>query len=88
MATRLKRKDEGKVDDDFLASVRGHEVTDDNEPSAKRDNADKVTVNVKVTVATHKAWKQFCLDYDTTITTAVKVAMRRYIKSVQEGGDL
>ena len=45
----------------------------------------KTLITAKVNETTLKAWKQFCLDKDITLTDAIKRAMTHYIKDVQNG---
>ena len=44
----------------------------------------KKLITVKVNETTLKAWKQFCLDHDYTMTNAIKKAMREMIANENE----
>jgi len=55
------------------------------EPSQAAGDTKKVLITAKINESTLKAWKQFCLDYDITLTDAIKRAMTHYIKDVQSG---
>lgn len=54
-------------------------------PAKAAGDTKKVLCNIKINESTLKAWKQFCLDSDITLTDAIKRAMTHYIKDVQSG---
>lgn len=82
-------------DDDFLRGIKAAdnveskrpatEPTHTAEPSTPATNDKKTLCNIKVNESTLKAWKQFCLDHDTTLTAAIKTAMNKYIQDVKSG---
>lgn len=45
----------------------------------------KTLFNIKINDSTLKDWKRFCLDYDMTLTAAIKRAMQRFIKDIKSG---
>lgn len=92
MASTKKEPQTGRADDDFLQALRNT----DNTPSDSEQNADgiapskqgeqsKVAITFKVNKDTAKAWKQLCLDFDMTLTAAIKTAMKRYSKDLRSG---
>lgn len=99
MATR-KGGTTPQIDDDFLKNIRAikgdapqamQPLQDQKggEPSPvapKKETSDKKTlITAKVNESTLKTWKQFFLDYDLTMTDAIKRAMAHYIKDVRNG---
>ena len=82
------------TDNAFLQTMRASEPTPRTESKApattdtgsKAANVEKKTLfNIKVNNSTLKEWKQFCLDYDLTLTAAIKRAMSRFIKDIKNG---
>lgn len=78
------------IDDDFLAGIKAadHAETGAAETSRTENaagSAKKVLISAKVNAETLKNWKRFCIDYDCTLTDAIKRAMNHYIKDVQSG---
>lgn len=100
MATTKKAeyKDNLTANNDFLNSIRNNadikEPATASEPTRhEKATADtgsnatekKTLFNIKVNESTLKDWKQFCLDYDMTLTAAIKRAMQRFIKDIKSG---
>lgn len=40
----------------------------------------KVKITMQIDATTRKEWKQFCLDNNMTLTTALKVAMKDFME--------
>ena len=40
-------------------------------------------VNIRISDSTLKEWKRFCVDYDITLTAAIKRAMSNFIKDAE-----
>ena len=96
MATTKTKEHKPIIDDDFLAGIKAADNVEGKapatnptptpkaaEPGTPAGNTKKVLITAKVNETTLKAWKQFCLDNDLTLTDAIKRAMTHYIKDVQ-----
>lgn len=96
MAATKKVKFTGsETDNAFLQTMSGNAPTKAESETIPPDNATagsgsratgkKTLFNIKVNDSTLKGWKQFCLDYDMTLTAAIKRAMARFIRDIKNG---
>ena len=52
-------------------------------PIAAESEGKTRLVNIRISDSTLKEWKRFCVDYDITLTAAIKRAMSNFIKDAE-----
>lgn len=94
-ATKKVKFTGSETDNAFLQTMSGNaptKATSETTPPAhataetgSRATEKKTLFNIKVNDSTLKTWKQFCLDYDMTLTAAIKRAMARFMNDIKSG---